>query len=168
MITNMNKTNIHEGSLINNYLPADYSDSFSKEVIVKESITPDAFFDMAFNQFPSWINWLLKLRNALVKPLGLDTKSRFSDSVCERNANEIIWGMRDKHLNFHVSMWCGEFHDNKQELCITTVVKYNNTLGRLYFFVIRFFHGIIIRSLLNNVKRNFARDERNKESPTNR
>lgn len=31
---------------------------------------------------------LLKLRNALVEPLGLDTKSRFSDSICERSANE--------------------------------------------------------------------------------
>ena len=143
----MDKAKIHNGSLINNYLPADYLDSFSKEVVVKENITPDAFFDMTFNQFPCWINGLLKLRNALVKPLG------FSDSVCEKNANEIIWGMPDKHLNFHVSMWCGEFHDNKQELCITTVVKFNNTLGKLYFFVIQFFHGIIIRSLLNNIQK---------------
>lgn len=149
----MNKAKIHNGSLINNYLPADYLDSFSKEVIVNKNITPDAFFDMAFNQFPCWINWLLKLRNALVKPLGLDTKSRFSDSVCEKSANEIIWGMPDKHLNFHVSMWCGEFQSNKQELCITTVVKFNNILGRLYFFFIKFVHGIIIRSLLNNIQK---------------
>ncbi len=152
----MNKAKIHNGSLINNYLPADYLDSFSKEIVVKENITPDAFFDMAFNQFPCWINWLLKLRNTLVKPLGLETKSHFSDSVCERNANEIICGMLDKHLNFHVSMWCGKLHDNKQELCITTVVKFNNILGRLYFFVIQFFHGVIIRSLLNNIQKKLS------------
>lgn len=149
----MDQVKVHNDSLINNYLPADYVDSFSKEVVVKESITPDVFFNMAFNQFPCWINWLLKLRNTLVKPLGLDTKRRFSDSICERNTNEIVWGMPDKHLNFHVSMWCGKFHNNKQELCVTTVVKFNNTFGRLYFFVIQFFHGIIIRSLLNNVKK---------------
>lgn len=148
----MDKTKIHKGGLIDNYLPADYSDSFSKEVMTQEHITPDAFFDMAFNQFPAWIDWLLKLRNAIVKPLGLDTQSRFSDSVCERSVTEIIWGMPDKHLNFHVSMWCGEHRNGKQELRITTVVKYNNWIGRVYFFVVRFFHRMIIRSLLNNIE----------------
>ena len=89
----MNKAKIHNDSLINNYLPADYLDSFSKEVVVNKNITPDTFFDMVFNRFPAWIDWLLKLRNKIVKPLGLDTTSRFPDSVCERSANEIIWGM---------------------------------------------------------------------------
>ena len=37
----MNKAKIHNDSLINNYLPADYLDSFSKEVVVNKNITPD-------------------------------------------------------------------------------------------------------------------------------
>ncbi len=56
----MNKAKIHNDSLINNYLPADYLDSFSKEVVVNKNITPDTFFDMVFNRFPAWIDWLLK------------------------------------------------------------------------------------------------------------
>lgn len=152
-IADMDKNPILKDSLINHYLPADYIDSFSKVVVAKENITPDAFFDMAFNQFPGWIEWLLKLRNTLVKPLGLDTKSRFTDCVYEKNTNEIIWGMPDKHLNFHVSMWYGEHMDGKQELRVTTVVKYNNWLGRIYFFVIRPFHGIIISALLKSIAR---------------
>lgn len=152
----MSKAKIHKGVLIDKYLPANYIDSFAKEVVTQENITPDAFFDMAFNRFPIWIDWLLKLRNKLVKPLGLDTTSRFSDSVCEKSADEIIWGMPDKHLNFHVSMWCGEYKDGKQELQITTVVKYNNWLGRVYFFIIRPFHRIIISSLLKHIKRRVA------------
>lgn len=147
----MSKAKIYKSVLIDKYLPADYLDSFSKEVVTQENITPDAFLDMAFNRFPVWIDWLLKLRNKFVKPLGLDTTSRFSDSVCERSMNEIIWGMPDKHLNFHVSMWCGEYEDGKQELQITTVVKYNNLFGKLYFFVIKPFHGIIIPSILNGI-----------------
>lgn len=151
-------------SLITKYLPADYSDSFSKEMMTKESITSDTFFDMAFNQFPAWIDWLLKLRNTIVKPLGLDTQSRFSDFVRERSTNEIIWGMPDKHLDFHVSMWCGEYREGKQELRITTIVKYNNWFGRMYFFAIRPFHGIIVRSLLNRIHRKLERDN----MPSNR
>lgn len=38
-------------------------------------------------------------------------------------------------------MWCGELRNGKQELRITTVVKDNNWFGRVYFFVIRPFHG---------------------------
>ena len=153
----MSKAKIHKGVLIDKYLPANYIDSFAKEVVTQENITPDALFDMAFNRFPIWIDWLLKLRNKLVKPLGLDTTSRFSDSVCERSANEIIWGMPDKHLNFHVLMLCGEYKDGKQELRITTIVKYNNRLGRMYFFFIKPFHKIIIYSLLNRIKNKYER-----------
>ena len=154
----INMNEIPTNSLLANYLPADYSDSFSKEVMTKESITPDAFFNMTFNQFPIWIDWLLKLRNTIVKPLGLDTTSRFSDFVSDRSMNEIIWGRPDKHLDFHVSMWCGEYREGKQELRITTVVKYNNWFGRVYFFVIRLFHGIIIRSLLNRIQRRLEKE----------
>lgn len=34
----MNKAKIHNDSLINNYLPADYLDSFSKEVVVNKTL----------------------------------------------------------------------------------------------------------------------------------
>ena len=38
-----------------------------------------------------------------------------------------------------------------QTFTITTVVKFNNRLGRLYFFFIRPFHKVIIRSMLKRV-----------------
>lgn len=138
-------------SLLRNYLPSDYIDSYSKDVTCQEAITPEEFFNMAFKQFPRWVSWLLKLRNVLVKPLGLDTKSRFSDFVRDKNDNEIICGMPDKHLNFNVSLWCGEYKNKRQELRITTIVKYNNLLGRVYFFVIRPFHCIIVISILKHI-----------------
>lgn len=138
-------------SLIEKFLPANYVDSYSRIITSENAITPDEFRNLAFNQLPQWIDWLMKLRNTIVKPLGLDTDSRFTDMICASNPNEEVFGMPDKHLDFHVSMWCGEYKDGKQELRITTVVKYNNWFGRLYFFVIRPFHGIIIKSILNKI-----------------
>lgn len=44
-----------------------------------------------------------------------------------------------------------EKEQNIQELIITTIVRYNNWFGRVYFFVISPFHKIIIRSMLNRV-----------------
>lgn len=138
-------------SLIVNYLPADYIDSFSRIITCEKAITPEDFRNLAFNQFSKWIKLLMNLRNALVKPLGLDTNGKFTDMICASSPSEEVFGKFDKHLDFYVSMWCGEHKDGKQELRITTVVRYNNWLGRFYFFIIRLFHRIIIKSILNNI-----------------
>lgn len=92
-----------------------------------------------------------KLRNTIVKPLGLEVGMRFADTICEQNAQEVVFGMPDKHLTFHASLWCGEKEPGGQTFTITTVVKFNNRLGRLYFFFIRPFHKVIIRSMLKRV-----------------
>lgn len=142
----------YKNTLVADYLPVDYIDSFSRD-IQGATITPDEFFDRAFKQFPGWINALMKLRNALVRPLGLDTQTRFTDKICGKNASEIIFGMPDKHLTFYVSLWCGAEKNGRQKLKITTLVNYNNRLGRFYFFIIRPFHKIIVCSILKKVEK---------------
>lgn len=92
-----------------------------------------------------------KLRNTIVKPLGLEVGMRFADTICEQNAQEIVFGMPDKHLTFYAALWCGEKESGGQTFTITTVVKFNNRLGWLYFFFIRPFHKVIIRSMLKRV-----------------
>ena len=141
----------HNSNLINRYLPADYQDSFRVEISTEEAITPEEFLDMAFNQSPGWVNWLFKLRDVLVKPLGLDSGPRLIDSIQEKDANEIIFGIPDKHLTFHASLWCGKWEAGRQILEITTVVKYNNWLGRCYFFVVEPFHRILMKATLKRI-----------------
>lgn len=138
-------------SMIESYLPADYTDSFSRIITCERAMMPEEFRNLAFTQLPTWVDWLMKLRNAIVKPLGLDTNGKFTDMICASSSNEDIYGMPDKHLDFHVSIWCGEYKEGKQELRITTVVKYNNWFGRIYFFIIKPFHTVIIRSILNTM-----------------
>ena len=103
----MKQPKTNPDSLIENYLPADYCDSFSRNAVSEKAITSDEFFDMAFNHSPAWVNGLMKLRNTIVKPLGLEVGMRFADTICEQNAQEIVFGMPDKHLTFHASLWCG-------------------------------------------------------------
>lgn len=102
----MKQPKTNQDSLIENYLPADYYDSFSKESHNKNVISIDEFADIAFNQLPSWIILLLIVRNSLIKPFGLDTNRRVTDIKCEKSQHEIIFGMSDKHLTFYVSLWC--------------------------------------------------------------
>ena len=53
----------------------------------------------------------------------------------------------DKHLNFRTSVLI----DRKEPLShiyLTTIVKFNNIWGRLYFIPVKPFHRIIIKTLL--------------------
>lgn len=102
----MKQPKTNPDSLIENYLPADYYDSFSKESHNKNVISIDKFADIAFNQLPSSIILLLIVRNSLIKPFGLDTNRRVTDMECEKSQHKIVFGMSDKHLTFYVSLWC--------------------------------------------------------------
>lgn len=102
----MKQPKTNPDSLIENYLPADYYDSFSKESHNKNVISIDEFADIAFNQLPSSIILLLIVRNSLIKPFGLDTNRRVTDMECEKSQHKIVFGMSDKHQTFYVSLWC--------------------------------------------------------------
>ena len=45
-------------SLIKNYFPVDYIDSFSKVMVTGQALTPEDFRNLAFSRFPKWIGWL--------------------------------------------------------------------------------------------------------------
>ena len=82
--------------LIDKYLPSDYSDSVSKRIKPTEQFTPDGIFEEMFCNFPKPVAWLFKLRNALVKPFGLQGGSGFRNLIAERNDEEIILSKNDR------------------------------------------------------------------------
>lgn len=117
---------------------------------------------------PKWVELLLSLRDSIVKPFGLKTSKDAKDSLkseddfffrfIERNENEIVGGEDDAHLNFRASVMSKPIED-QSIIRISTLVKFNNFFGRLYFFPVKPFHKIIIKSMLkrlycklNNVK----------------
>lgn len=101
-----------------------------------------------FGHFPWPLRMLLSLRDALVKPLGLKTGTTFRDRIIARSEEEIILGATDKHLSFWVSVYCSAPSGGKQTAAVSTVIKYRNRLGRIYFAAIWVFHKLIVRSLL--------------------
>ena len=133
--------------LIDKYLPSDYSDSVYKRIKRMEPLTADCIFEQMFCNFPKPVEWLFKLRNVLVKPLGLQGGGGFRNLIAERNAEEIILSKSDKHLCFWVGIYCSLPKDGWQEASVTTVVKFNNFLGRIYFIGIWVFHKLLVKSL---------------------
>jgi hypothetical protein len=124
----------------------NYCDSWriTKTIIDEkiETITEQIF------QLPKWASVLMKIRHVIVKPFGLKTTDETDVKmfpIIDQNKNEIILGLDDKHLNFRVSVLI-----DRIQTCIytTTVVRYNNFLGRVYFFIIKPFHGLIVSSAM--------------------
>ena len=133
--------------LINKYLPADYSDSLSKRINPVNPLTPDCIFEEMFCNFPKPVDLLMKMRNVLVKPLGLQGGGGFRNLISERNDEEIIICKNDKHLCFWVGIYCSRPEEGWQEASVTTVVKFNNFLGKIYFIGIWVFHKLLVKSL---------------------
>jgi len=165
----ISKSTIPSGSLIEKYLPADYSDVYACEVNFEKEIIPDDIMVNFWTDFPSWVNGLFKLRNFLVKFVGLKgtEKGNIKEfeksirtgetynfvSIPAKSNNETILLLSDKHLNAYISVHIKSEGEYKT-ISAVTLVNFNNKLGRFYFFVIRPFHGLVVKSLLKrSVKR---------------
>ncbi len=123
---------------------AEHVDSLSATMVDGSPMTADILFERMFIQLPPFVLKLLKLRDALVKPLGLKTGATFRDRIIDRDEEEIIIGAEDKHLSFWVSVYCSKPYCDQQTVAVTTTVKYHNFLGKCYFAVIKPFHKFIV------------------------
>lgn len=144
-------------------LKADYLECY-QTVLNNKSISLEACLS-SFTAQPKWVDFLYKLRNTLVKPFGLDTpihkvadvnpqkgeKLGFFD-VLERSETEILLNANDKHLEAWFSIKT-ESNQNQCVVKIITVVAFHNLMGRIYFFIIKPFHYLIIKDMLNRICR---------------
>lgn len=107
------KNNIPKGSLIEGFLPADHCDVHTYKVEA-ESLKADDIQVAFWNNSPKWVRNLMRLRNSIVKFMGLKGEQRDADALerCIRNggtyslftvaaklANENILRLDDSHLS---------------------------------------------------------------------
>ena len=124
----------------------DYCDSYRITKTIDGNVEEIA--NQLFNA-PKWVRGLMKIRDFLVRPLGLKTaKETQSDKifpVIAQTENEIIMGINDRHLNFRVSVLIDR---EKSYIYLTTLVQYRNRLGKAYFLLVKPFHKFIVRSII--------------------
>jgi len=139
----------------------DYIDSYTHP-LKRKNTSADELFMAFFTSAPSWVDFLFKIRNSIMKYFGLkaemadlnDIKPPFLKgkkygifSIFEISKNEIVMGTNDKHLDFRVSL----LTDNSEKLIISTVVIFHNIFGRLYFFIVKHFHKLIVPSMIKRM-----------------
>jgi fructose-1,6-bisphosphatase/inositol monophosphatase family enzyme len=138
----------------------DYCDSY--KVKIDKDISVDRAATKIFGT-RSWVDYLLEIRNKIVKVFGLrtDVTLNIADyypvgskavmfNVVARNENEILMSEKDKHLDFAVSVLL-EKQAGGIFVNVTTIVKYNMMLGRIYFTFVKPFHRYIVKSSVKNI-----------------
>lgn len=145
----------------------DYTDSFGGVVDDwNNTMTMDALVDAFLKPPPPWVLALIKLRNQIAACAGLKRGtlpkstgnsirhtpgSQAGFFKCfECTENEVILGENDKHLDFKVSILRQTDAElpHRKTVVISTVVHYNNWMGKVYFFFVKPFHQLIVRSML--------------------
>lgn len=148
---------INTEMIVRGFGKTDYADCY--QINTYKNYQIDELVNKVFLS-PHWADHLMKLRNKVVAIFGLKTGSSHNKldyyspgskagffTVIERSDNEILMGENDSHLNFRVSVKI-EKKDNFNVVSLTTIVKFNNSFGRLYFLPVKPFHKLIIKSIL--------------------
>ena len=160
------KTNLPKVSLLSNH-PRDYEDGYSATLANKD-LTIEQVTKSFITSAPVWANWLITVRNWVVSIFGLKT-SGASDAereaslknfkcevgnqiglfkVFDKNEHEIILGENDKHLDFRVSLFLDRTNNT---FTVSTIVKFHNWLGRLYFLPVKPFHKLIVPTMVKEM-----------------
>jgi hypothetical protein len=152
----------------------DYIDGFQASFTdAKSNLTVCEVAKAFLLSAPKWVQHLVTARNKIVGIFGLkvsrnaDRSELVKNFNCEKgeqiglfkvlgkSADEIILGEDDKHLNFRVSLFLERPQIDKQQarLTISTIVLFNNWLGRLYFLPVKPFHRFIVPIMMKGIIR---------------
>lgn len=133
-------------------LPAyHYSDAFS---IILENSDTRTLKDLLEARGTGWPERILaRLRDILVVPFGLKPIGQVAMApfeTIEQHVDEVIYGINDTHANVRIGYRLIE-KAGQRLLIATTLVRTNNTFGRLYLLSILPFHVLIVRRQLKRI-----------------
>jgi len=155
---------IPQNSLIQKYLPANYTDTYTCTVINNKNITPDDLQVAFWETKPAFVDKLFRLRNAIVKLVGLKTgepdaptieectKEGLSTdlfAVPDKNENETVAYLSDKHLDAYLSIHFRKNEDGTTTISLTTIVHFHQALGYIYFYTILPFHHLVVKKMMS-------------------
>lgn len=146
-----------------------YADAFEARFDSAAELGVEDAFRSFFGTAPRPVVLLLRVRNALVRrlglkapgPEGLDAASlpiapgvAFGlFKVYAVAPAEILAGEDDRHLDFRVVVRLEGKAGSGYRLTVATVVDFKNRFGRLYFAPVRIFHKLIVPAMLRAMAR---------------
>lgn len=148
----------------NGFGAIDYFDTYCIELITDNTV--DAITTELF-EAPKWVNRFMDFRNSIVRFWGLEASSLHHSKikrvylvgekairfiVIDRSEYEIVMEKKDKHLDFRVSVFLQE-NSGTSTVYLSTLVLFNNVWGRVYFFLVKPFHRVMVKSILTRLEK---------------
>lgn len=168
----------NESKIANEVILADFNDSY-KISSVEYHMSPLEIYLLMVNNTPIWINFLLSLRNKIVRLLGLNdvgnlggidhlayvksedlVGAKLDFFVIESlDQNEMILILKDKHLDIKISIFKYE-NVSSTDVIVSTIVNFHNYVGKIYMFIIAPFHRMVVKRLMKNIIFNKAKPKK--------
>jgi hypothetical protein len=168
----VHRTSLPENSFIEKSFPVvDYTDCYTIRFHADRPVSLNDCMESFLYRQPRWIDILMLIRNILVTPFGLKTgRAEYGNSserskiniskgirfdffeVVDCSDHEVMLGFYDSHLDGCVSVMV-QNQDHLKEISLSTTVHYNNALGKIYFFLIKPFHRLVVSAMLKKIVR---------------
>ena len=139
------KSPLPENSRIVRYPDANYRDCFRCRLQIPGKVSPNQVMAAFWTTSPAWLKFLFRLRDLLVRPFGLKTGEGPSREKLEEALNN---GESCGFMSAYMSIYI-----EGGEVFASTVVKYHNKLGVVYFNLIRPFHILVVKNLFKQMMR---------------
>jgi hypothetical protein len=151
-----------------NFGDIHFVDLYTIPQITNTSRTVDELTALFFSINIPFLQSLLLFRKLIVKPFGLKADIIKEQTplyirtyevgqkigyftIASKTDNEIVIEEYDKHLTFRIYNSLITNEDGTMSFHNSTIVHYNNTLGRIYFFFVKPFHKLIVSTLIHKM-----------------
>jgi hypothetical protein len=130
----------------------DLADAFSVRVPPGVTTDPQTWADRIFRSPPPVVATLLRLRNALVAPLGIERGDSSAFDTVARTDREVLLGVDAPHLDFRADVLV-EPDENGTTVTLSTHATVRSRAGRAYLAVVRLFHPPVVKAMLRRAAR---------------
>ncbi|GIE28276.1 hypothetical protein Ait01nite_013210 [Actinoplanes italicus] len=131
----------------------DLADAYAARVPPGTTPDPQAWADAIFRDPPAAVTALLRLRNAVVAPFGIERGDRSAFDTLTRTDREVLLGTDAGHLDFRASVLV-EPDDDGTTITLSTHATARSASGRAYLALVRLLHPVVVRAMLRRAARN--------------
>lgn len=138
--------------LLGSFQRVDFADAYQVR-LAQPGLSAQACCQAVLGHSPAWVDALMRLRGLFAKAAGLkhsnlrDGQQQGLFKVQHQDAQEILLGEDDRHLNFRISVLRSDAAGHPVVI-VSTAVQTHNALGRAYLRAVLPFHRVISRSML--------------------
>ena len=130
----------------------DLADAFALRVPPGTTTDPQDWADAVFRDPPRVVVALLRLRNLLVTPLGIERGDASAFDTIARNDREVLLGTDAGHLAFRAGVLVQPDADGTT-VTVATLAASRTRAGRGYLAVVRRVHPLVVRAMLRHAGR---------------